>query len=54
MALIWQGAARADEVVDLGPLALIHPLLHRLDRGRSGRPFPRPEHAGRLQAQGNS
>jgi len=31
MTLTWQGAARADEVVDLGPLALIHPLLHQLD-----------------------
>jgi transposase len=31
MALIWHGAARAEEVVNLGPLALIQPLLDRLD-----------------------
>jgi hypothetical protein len=27
MALIWHGAARAETVVNLGPLALIQPLL---------------------------
>src|SRR5215471_1094802 len=31
MALVWHGAARADEVVNLGPLALIQPLLDQLD-----------------------
>jgi hypothetical protein len=31
MAIAWQGAAVADDVVNLGPLALIHPLLQRLD-----------------------
>jgi hypothetical protein len=36
MTLTWQGAARADEVVDLGPLALIHPVLQRVHDARSG------------------
>lgn len=31
MAIAWQGAARTDEILNLGPLALIHPLLQRLD-----------------------
>jgi transposase len=31
MAMAWQGAAVADDIVNLGPLALIHPLLQRLD-----------------------
>src|SRR6516225_12050434 len=31
MAFTWHGAARAEAVVNLGPLALIHPLLDRLD-----------------------
>ena len=31
MTLLWHGAARADEVVNLGPLALIQPLLDQLD-----------------------
>jgi hypothetical protein len=31
MTLTWHGAARADEVVNLGPLALIQPLLDQLD-----------------------
>ena len=31
MTLFWHGAARAEEVVNLGPLALIHPLLDQLD-----------------------
>ena len=31
MTLFWHGAARAEEVVNLGPLALIQPLLDQLD-----------------------
>jgi len=31
MAIAWQGAELADEILNLGPLALIHPLLQRLD-----------------------
>ena len=31
MTLLWHGAARAEEVVNLGPLALIQPLLDQLD-----------------------
>src|SRR5260370_6645145 len=31
MPLTWCGAPRAEEVVNLGPLALIHPLLQQLD-----------------------
>jgi hypothetical protein len=31
MSLTWHGCARAEEVVNLGPLALIHPLLDELD-----------------------
>jgi Domain of unknown function (DUF4277) len=31
MTLTWRGAARAEEVVNLGPLALIQPLLDQLD-----------------------
>jgi transposase len=31
MAIAWQGAALADEILNLGPLALIQPLLQRLD-----------------------
>jgi hypothetical protein len=31
MTLTWHGAARAEEVVNLGPLALIQPLLDQLD-----------------------
>jgi Domain of unknown function (DUF4277) len=31
MTLTWHGLARAEEVVDLGPLALIQPLLDQLD-----------------------
>jgi uncharacterized protein DUF4277 len=31
MTLTWCGAPRAEEVVNLGPLALIHPLLQQLD-----------------------
>src|SRR5215471_16872174 len=31
MAFTWHGAARAEEVVNLGPLALIQPLLDQLD-----------------------
>jgi transposase len=31
MTLTWHGATRAEQVVNLGPLALIHPLLDRLD-----------------------
>ena len=31
MTLVWHGAARAEEVVNLGPLALIQPLLDKLD-----------------------
>ena len=31
MSLIWHGVARAEEVVNLGPLALIQPLLDQLD-----------------------
>jgi transposase len=31
MAIAWHGATVADEIVDLGPVALIHPLLQRLD-----------------------
>lgn len=31
MTLTWNGSARPEEVVDPGPLALIHPLLQQLD-----------------------
>jgi transposase len=31
MAIAWQGTACADEVLNLGPLALLQPLLQRLD-----------------------
>src|SRR5215468_7325351 len=31
MAFTWHGAARAEAVVNLGPLALIQPLLDQLD-----------------------
>ena len=31
MTLTWRGAAQADQVVNLGPLALIQPLLEQLD-----------------------
>lgn len=31
MAIAWQGAALSDEILNLGPLALIQPLLQRLD-----------------------
>src|SRR5215831_6060277 len=31
MTLVWHGAARAEEVVNLGPLALIQPLLDQFD-----------------------
>jgi transposase len=31
MTLVWHGAARAEDVVNLGPLALIQPLLDQLD-----------------------
>jgi transposase len=31
MALTWHGSVQADEVVNMGALALIHPLLERLD-----------------------
>ena len=31
MTLTWHGTARAEEVVNLGPLALIQPLLDQLD-----------------------
>src|SRR5262249_4556690 len=31
MTLTWHGAARGEEVVNLGPLALIQPLLDQLD-----------------------
>jgi len=31
MSLIWHGGAHAEEVVNLGPLALIQPLLDQLD-----------------------
>lgn len=31
MAIAWQGAAIADDVVNIGPLALIQPLLQRLN-----------------------
>ena len=31
MAVAWHGGTVADEIVDLGPVALIHPLLQRLD-----------------------
>ena len=31
MAIAWQGAALTDEILNLGPLALIQPLLQRLD-----------------------
>src|ERR1700674_4565849 len=31
MTLTWHGLARAEEVVDLGPLALVQPLLDQLD-----------------------
>ena len=31
MSLIWHGGARAEEVVNCGPLALIQPLLDQLD-----------------------
>jgi transposase len=31
MCLLWHGSPRADEVVNLGPLALLAPLLERLD-----------------------
>jgi hypothetical protein len=31
MTLTWHGAARAEAVVNLGPLALIQPLLDQLD-----------------------
>jgi hypothetical protein len=31
MTLLWHGAARAEEVVNLGPLALLQPLLDQLD-----------------------
>ena len=31
MSLIWHGVARAEEVVNLGPLALLQPLLDQLD-----------------------
>lgn len=34
MTLTWHGAARGEEVVNLGPLALIHPLLDQLDVAR--------------------
>jgi transposase len=41
MTLAWSGAARADEVVNLGPLALIQPLLEQLDiRGIIDRHLP--------------
>ena len=31
MAFTWHGTARAEAVVNLGPLALIQPLLDQLD-----------------------
>ena len=31
MTLAWHGTARAEEVINLGPLALIQPLLDQLD-----------------------
>jgi hypothetical protein len=31
MTLTWYGGVRPEEVVDVGPLALIHPLLQQLD-----------------------
>ena len=31
MAIAWQGTACADEILNLGPLALLQPLLQRLD-----------------------
>jgi len=31
MALIWHGSVQADEVVNMGALALVHPLLKELD-----------------------
>jgi transposase len=31
MTLIWRGSARTEEIVNLGPLALLHPLLEQLD-----------------------
>ena len=31
MTLTWLGTARAEEVVNLGPLALVYPLLDQLD-----------------------
>jgi transposase len=31
MAIAWQGAAVTDEILNVGPLALIQPLLQRLD-----------------------
>src|SRR5499427_5803353 len=34
MTLIWHSAARAEEVVNLGPLALIQPLLDQLKVAR--------------------
>jgi hypothetical protein len=44
MAFTWHGAARAEAVVNLGPLALIQPLLDQLDIAgiidRHRRPIP--------------
>jgi transposase len=41
MTLTWHGLVQADEVVNLGPLALIHPLLDKLDvRGIMDRHMP--------------
>lgn len=31
MTLTWHGSACHDDIVNVGPLALIHPLLHKLD-----------------------
>jgi hypothetical protein len=31
MAIAWHGASVAEEILNLGPVALIHPLLQRLD-----------------------
>ena len=34
MCFNWHGSVRAEEVVNLGPLALLGPLLERLDVAR--------------------
>ena len=42
VAFTWRGAAAVDEVVNLGPLALIEPLLDRLEHRRDPIAICRP------------